>query len=70
MCNRLSAFGTLFKGRIENFRLGSYVPILMEFCWLIGSVGGWVFVLDVTRCGSVGNFIFIPGNSQPSFPFL
>ena len=28
----------------------------------MGSVGGWVFVLDVTR-GSVGNFIFIPGNS-------
>ena len=21
----------------------------MEFCWLVGSVGGWVFALDVTR---------------------
>ena len=25
------------------------VSILMEFCWLMGSVGGCVFVLDVTR---------------------
>ena len=23
--------------------------ILMEFCWLMGPVGGWVFVLDVTN---------------------
>ena len=26
----------------------SYVGILMEFCWLMGSLGGWVLVLDVT----------------------
>ena len=25
------------------------VPILMEFCWLMGSVDGWFFLLDVTR---------------------
>ena len=29
----------------------------MEFPTLMGSVGGWVFVLDVTRCGSVKNSI-------------
>ena len=32
------------------------MPILMEFCWLMGSVGG-CFFLNVTRCGSVGNSI-------------
>ena len=26
----------------------------------MGSVGGWVFVLDVTLVGSVGNFILLP----------
>ena len=26
----------------------------MEFCWLMGSVGGWVFVLDVTSRVEVG----------------
>ena len=27
------------------------MPIVMEFCWLMGSdtIGGWVFVVDVTR---------------------
>ena len=30
----------------------------MDFPTLIGSIGGWVFVVDVTR-GSVGNFIYI-----------
>ena len=42
-----------FFGRIPP----SYVSILMEFCWLVGSVGEWVLVVDATRCGSVGNSI-------------
>ena len=31
----------------------------IKFPTLMGSVGGWVFVLDVTRWGSVGNFILV-----------
>ena len=30
------------------------MPILMEFPTLIGSVGGWVFILNVIRVGAWG----------------
>ena len=25
------------------------MPVLMGFCWLMGLVGGWIFLLDFTR---------------------
>ena len=42
--------------KVTKTPLGGYVLILMEFPTLMGSVGGWVFVVDVTK-GSVGKFI-------------
>ena len=39
----------------DNFKaIGGYFAELIKFPKLMGSVGGWVFVVDVTR-GSVGN---------------
>ena len=47
------------------------MPVLIEFCLLTGSVGGWVLVLNVTR-GSVGNFITSAHSyvNSPSYGFL
>ena len=45
MCVRVVFF--IRVGHLFVFDLTGTVPILKEFCWLMGSVGGWVRVLDV-----------------------
>ena len=42
----------ILRQSVPKFSQLRHVPILMGFCWLIGSVGEWISVADATMCGS------------------